>query len=64
MFEQWDITLAVDHIQGASLQETDDALSRYHLGSPYMDMLYLLLTDKGVSLHPIPAHLFTLSNDV
>ena len=49
---QCDITLAVDHILGADLQETADALSRYHLGPTYMDRVSSLLTYRSISLAP------------
>ena len=61
---QWDITLTVSHIPGAHLQETANALSRYHLGQPYQDRVSSLIADKGISLHSVPDHLFTLSDDV
>ena len=61
---QWDITLAVGHIPGAHLQETVDALSQYHLGPTYRDMVSSLISDKGISVYQVPDHLFTLSDDV
>ena len=61
---QWDITLAVGHILGPYLQETADALSRYHLGPTYRDRVFSLLKDKSISVHLVPDHLFTLSDDV
>ena len=61
---QWVITLAVGHIPGGHLQETADALSRYHLGQPYQDRVSSLIIDKGISHHSVPDHLFTLSDEV
>ena len=61
---QWDITLTVGYILGSSLKDTADALSHYHLGPTYRDRVSLLPKGKGISLHPVPDHLFTLSDDV
>ena len=61
---QWDITLAVSHMPGELLQDTADALSRYHLGQIFQDRVSSLLNDKGMSLQPVPDHLFTLSNSI
>ena len=30
----WDITLEVGHVPGTSLEDTDDALSHWHMGQP------------------------------
>ena len=61
---QWDTTLVFRHILGASLQDTADTISRYNLGPTYRDRVSSLLKDKGIYLHPVPGHLFTLSDDV
>ena len=47
----------------ASLQDTDDALSQYHLGPTYRDRVSSLIKDKGISFHPVRDHLFTLSDE-
>ena len=61
---QRDITLAVGNIPGAHLQETADTLNCYHLDQPYQDRVSSLIADKGISLHSVPNHLFTFSDDV
>ena len=61
---QWDITLTVGHIPGQLLQDTADALSRYHLGQIFWARVSSLLKDKGMSLQLVPDHLFTLSDSI
>ena len=60
----WDITLAVGHVPGDSLTGTADALSRYHLGQVYKDMVHLLLSDHDITCTPVPSSLFLLSDDL
>ena len=60
----WDITLAVGDVSGASLTDTADALSRWHLGQVYKDKVHLLLSANNITCTAVPPLLFTLSNDL
>ena len=59
-----DIILAVGHVSGASLTDTADALSRWHLGQVYKDKVQLMLSNYNIACIPVPPLLSSLSNDL
>ena len=59
----WDITLAVGHVPGTSLEDTADALSRWHMGHPYQEQVDRLLA-YHIRCIPVPDHLFHLAQDL
>ena len=60
----WDVTLAVDQVCGASLSDTADALSHWHLGQSYKDKVEALFIDNGITRINAPDELFQLSNNL
>ena len=60
----WDITLAMGHVSGASLESTADALSRWHLGQPYQARMDRLLATHAITCISVPGELFHLSQDL
>ena len=59
----WDITLAVGHISGASLEGTADALSRWHLGQPYQARVDRLLATHAISCISVHCEFFHLCQE-
>ena len=60
----WDITLAVGHVSGASLADTVDALSCWHLGQNFKDKVQALLCHYDISCISVLNAFFLLSNDL
>ena len=60
----WDITLAVGHMSGTSLQDTADVLSRWHLGPLCQSRVDVLLTSHNITCVEVPEELFRLSQDL
>ena len=60
----WDITLAVGHVPGNSLEDTADALSHWHLGHPYQERVARLLAYNNIRCISVPDHLFHLAQDL
>ncbi len=56
-----DLTLVVSHIPGRELQDTADALSREHLGEPFVGRVAALLA-SGVNRVSMPRACFALSD--
>ena len=59
----WDITLVVGHVSGASLLDTADALSQWHLGPLYRSRVDVLLTSH-ITWVEVPEEPFHLSQDL
>ena len=60
----WDITLAVGHVPGLSLEDIADALSRWHLDHPYKERVDRLLTCHNIRCISVPDHFFDLAQDL
>ena len=59
----WDITLAVGHVSGTSLEDTADALSHWQMGQPYHDRVDRLLATHNIQSISASDQLFHLSQD-
>ena len=56
----WDITLAVGHVPGTSLEDTANALSHWHMDHPYQERLNRLLAYHNIRCIPVPDQLFSV----
>ena len=52
----WNITLAVGHVSGTCtpLEDTADALSRWHMGKPYQERVDRLLATYNIKCISVP----------
>ena len=60
----WDVTLAVGHMSGASLLDTANALSCWHLGPLYQSRVDVLLASYNITCIEVPEELFHLFQDL
>ena len=60
----WDITLAGGNVPDTSLEDTADALSRWHMGHPYQERVDMLLASHNIKCIPVPDHIFHLAQDL
>jgi hypothetical protein len=58
----FDINLTVTHVPGQSLEATADALSRLHMGEPFISRVENLLASRKLAMITVPDSIFSLDS--